>query len=212
MSLYEITRLKEYDEKTNNYYGSKDVYLNKIYCKNIYTNNENISTAGYITGLLPFVGSSSSLNTTYNVLLDGLAKAYIPKNLIKADSIIQIKYKFFGDGFAVLTHKSIIHVGDNNDIFYDNQSPLTALTSSGVYSLDICFNIYIKTCNENACTALVEGSIGGQNVVSDTEMIQNSSFNIDSNGLFYDVLHQVTQSSPNSYIYKRGVVIVQKIQ
>ena len=33
MSLYEITNIKEYDEKTNSYYGSKNAYFNKVNCK-----------------------------------------------------------------------------------------------------------------------------------------------------------------------------------
>lgn len=211
MSLYEITSLKEYDEKTNNYHGSKDAYFNKIYCNNIYTNDENITTAGYIKGLSAFGGTSTSVDTSYNVLLDGLSRYNIPSNLIKADSIIQIKYSFLGSGIAGLMHTSILQLGDNNNIFSVEQ-PRCNIISSGAYCVNICFNIFISSRNGNACTAIVDGILTGQNVYTFDELINNATFNIDSNGLSFNVLHKVTQSSPNTYLYNRGVVIVQKIQ
>ena len=213
MSLYEITNIKEYDEKTDSYYGSKDAYFNKVYCNKIFTNQESISTSGFIKNLTEYNGYiQGSTYNNFEVLTNGVSKYNIPSNLIGADSIIQIKYSFYGDGFTNLQHSCIIRLGDNNDIFPDNSEPTTYLLSTSSYYLDVCFTIYIKSRIDNLCTAIVEGSIMGSNIVSGIKA-RPTSFNIDPiNGLSYNIIHNVRQTNPNNYSFNRGVVIVQKLQ
>ena len=213
MSVYEITRISNYDEKEQRLTGTKNGYFNELYCNNIFY--ENHLAEALIKKVYNFDVSTNDLSATYNILNSAVDNIFIPNNMTQDNSLFKFSYSIQGSGPQSLRHEIQLQLGNNLDIYPVNDKPTTVLSMTGPYALNVCFTVYVSDSNSltGARTLLVDCLITGVNASNNIKIATDVIVEPDTNsGLFYGIAHNISQTTAATYSFKRGCVVVEKLQ
>ena len=213
MSVYEITRISNYDEKEQRITGSKNGYFNELYCNNIFY--ENHLAEALIKKVYNFDVSTNDLSATYNILNSAVDNIFIPNNMTQDNSLFKFSYSIQGSGPQSLRHEIQLQLGNNLNIYPVNDKPTTVLSMTGPYALNVCFTVYFSDVGilSNDRFAIVDCVITGVNASNNIKIVTGAIVQPDSlRGLYYNIAHTISQTTAATYSFKRGCVVVEKLQ
>ena len=135
--------------------------------------------------------------------------------MTQKNSLFKFSYSIQGSGPQSLRHEIQLQLGNNLDIYPVNDKPTTVLSMTGPYALNVCFTVYVSDSNSltGARTLLVDCLITGVNASNNIKIATDVIVEPDTiSGLFYGIAHNISQTTAATYSFKRGCVVVEKLQ